>query len=253
LLEGNVSPLTADELELYVKEWTELVNYTGDEHKVFDFCVCGHDTSKPFFIGNTLNGNVLKMSKGCASELLSPLIGDVVGIYNQIRGYKGTYKMCGTCLNFKIPPVDDWKDICHDCYSRGKRDPIQPYKIAFHYKTCSDCGKLGVNCSGSNSFKTKCPECLKNNQSSTVASPGEFKVCGGCGSSNIPLSESWKKYCDACYKPALSSATNTNTTSVGTGGQSQTFTGQKVKCPKCQLMRIPAEKAHIFKVCYTCK
>lgn len=256
LLSKDLSTVTVEEFKSIQGEWTDLVK-CDLTLKSFEYCVCGHEIARPFFLRNTLNSNVLKVSGDCICRFGNSLIVEAVKITRENARYTGQFKMCGYCYGHKIPPNEEWRTVCPDCFRHGFRDVKQAYSIAMFYRICKECGKSAIACNAE-SFKDTCVTCFKAKNPTPSQTPAwsssasvndlgsilvsqpinaeVFKKCIQCGIQSIPVSAGWKKKCDACF--------------ASSGAAAQT--GEKVACQKCGQKKIAADKAHLFKLCFTC-
>lgn len=234
-------PITLEIYNEIIKEWTQLSS--GNTSKCFEYCICGHEVAYPFFIKNVVNGNVLKMSGDCIKRLCHPIMSEVVDICRKQIKYSGPYKMCAICYIHKVPSLSSSSSqICSTCTAANLSQIKPSFLIAMQYRPCKICGNSSIS-GDSPDYKDMCLNCYKvkqlevtvQNVSSVPNDLGAeptFKQCEKCHQNNIPIADSWKKICVRCY-----------TLSIAIG---------KVACGKCGLMKVAADKAHIFKNCYTC-
>lgn len=219
----NFTPLTADDCFVIQSEWMDLVNCDSLVTQ-FEYCICGHEIAHPFYVKNTINGNILKMSGDCVKKFCSPVMSDVVNIIRTHRQYRGDFKMCGNCCSHKIPVAEAWRSICQDCYAMGFRENKVAFGIAMCYRACKECGDLNIaGCEPS--YKDMCAPCYKKKMA--LEQPKQQESTWSARSDNAFL--------------AAPPAPIANRNSY-----------DKVACQKCGLKKIAQDKAHLFKICYTC-
>lgn len=88
-------------------------------------CICSETIQLLFFLINTRNGNILRVSSDCITKSPEPglgerLIRDTQLILKQ-HTYKGDRRLCQACHNFTIGAKDpDWKTRCLSCYKEKR-------------------------------------------------------------------------------------------------------------------------------------
>lgn len=256
VMSGNTSILNHNEMAEIMMEWGTLIPFTSPVK--FHQCICGHDVAFPIYLTNSVNNNIVKIGLDCMMKFL-PHMQEVARLTLINLTSVNQFKMCGSCFCFKIPPTEQWKTLCADCYSSNRRIVSLAYKIAFFYKDCVKCGNLSVP--GNRSVPV-CEDCrttetlhpTETSQLEYVDTPQvnqlvvgndgpQMKQCTVCCQLNIPPEESWKSMCKGCYMAKRGG---------NCGGNSNTSYGDKVACQKCGMKKIAADKAHIFKLCFTC-